>query len=103
MEIIMMPFKGEQTEKKNETPEEKAQMHFTTGIAMSDDKNLFDQAKKEFEIVLKFVPDIKEAHYNAGIMAYRLGQFDEALQHFKKVQEIDSRDTHAKKMIEILE
>lgn len=103
MDIIMMPFKGEQAEKKEETPEEKAQMHFTVGISMSEDKTLYEQAKKEFNLSLKFMPDIKESYYNLGLICYRMGQFDEAYKHFKKVHEIDSKDPHAKKMIEILE
>jgi len=36
-------------------------------------------------------------------MAYRLGSYDESVELFKKVQAVESRDIHAKKMLELLD
>jgi len=103
MEIIMMPFRNPEAAQKDQTPEEKANMHFTLGISMSEDKTLLEQSKNEFMKALKFIPDFKEAEYNIGIMSYKMGSYSEALEHFKKVNSIDPRDLHAKKMIELLD
>ncbi|MDQ7823565.1 MAG: DnaJ domain-containing protein [Candidatus Eremiobacteraeota bacterium] len=103
MDIIMMSFRQGQGEKRNETPEEKAQMHFTQGVLMADDKSLYEQARNEFTFSLKFVPEFREAIYNVGLMNYKMGNFQEALNQFRKCLELESRDLHAKKMIELLE
>ncbi len=103
MDILLMPFRKTDSPKEEQTPEEKAMMHFTLGVSMSEDKDHFEQAKGEFLKALKFVPEFREAIYNAGLMAYRLGSYDESVELFKKVQAVESRDIHAKKMLELLD
>jgi DnaJ-class molecular chaperone len=103
MDILMMPFKKADSPKEDQSPEEKAMMHFTLGVSMSDDKEHFEQAKGEFLKALKYVPDFRESLYNGGLMAYRIGSYDEAIELFKSVLNVESRDIHAKKMLELLD
>jgi DnaJ-class molecular chaperone len=103
MDIILMPFKKADAPQADQTPEEKAQMHFTLGVSMAEDKENYERAKNEFLLAMKFIPDFREACYNAGLLAYRQGHYDEALDIFKKTLQIESRDLHAKKMLELLD
>lgn len=102
MEIIMMPFKGDLEEKKEESSEEKAQVHFTQGVLMAEDSKMLNQAVKEFQETLQLVPGVREAQYNMGIVYYRAGKYREALSCFQKCVEMESRDHLAKKMVELL-
>ena len=103
IEIILMPFKGDKEDKKEQTNEEKANFHFTQGVLMAEDIKMLKSAKTEFESVITSVPGIREAHYNLGLVFYRMGKFSDALGQFKKCLEIESKDNHAKKMITLLE
>ncbi len=103
MEILLMPFKGDKDDKKEQTNEEQANIHFTQGVLMAEDPKMLKQAKIEFESATKLVEGIREAYYNLALVCYRLGKYDEALANFKKCLEIESKDNHARKMISLLE
>lgn len=102
MEILLMPFKGEQEDKNEQTSEEKANFHFTQGVLMAEDVKMLKSAKIEFESAINLVVGIREAHYNLGLVCYRMGKYSEALEQFNKCLEIESKDNHAKKMITLL-
>lgn len=102
MEILKMPFQ-KQEEVQEQTPEEKANIHFTQGILYSGEVSKFTQAKEEFKEVLNIIPDLEEGLYNYAIMCYKLGQFKEALECFKNYSSQYPKDLYAKKMITLLE
>ena len=103
MEILLMPFKGEKEEKEEQTNEEKANFHFSNGVLMAENVTQLPAAKTEFESIVKLVTGVREAHYNLGLVLYRLGRYSEAVKQFKQCLEIESKDNHAKKMIALLE
>jgi tetratricopeptide (TPR) repeat protein len=49
-----------------------------------------EQAKKEFEEELKVDPSNAGAEYVLGEMARQVGQWDEAIQHFRRATELDA-------------
>ena len=102
MEILKMPFQ-KQEEVEVQTPEEKANIHFTQGILYSGEVAKFGQAKDEFKEVLNIIPDLEEGLYNYAIMCYKMGQFKEALECFKNYSSQYPKDLYAKKMITLLE
>lgn len=102
MEIIMMPFKKEE-EAPKETPEEKANLHFTQGVLYAGENKTLAQAKSEFQEVLSIIPDLREAQYNLALVCYKMGDFKEALELFKKYVNEEGRDMFAKKMVSLLE
>ncbi len=104
MEILLMPFKGENKQDQNEPgAEEKTNIHFTQGVLMAEDPKMVTQAKGEFESVVSLMPTLREGLYNLGLVNYRLGKYAEALNNFKKCIEIESKDNHARKMVLLLE
>lgn len=102
MEIIMMPFKKEE-ETNIVSPEELAGSHFTQGVLYAADPNGMEKAKEEFKTVLSSVPDLKEAQYNYAVSCYKLGQYKEAVEAFRKCLDLDAKDILAKKMLSMLE
>lgn len=103
MEILMMPFKKEEQPTEVQTPEEKANIHFTQGILYAGEVSKLVQAKDEFKAVLDIIPDLEEAQYNYAIICYKMGQFKQALECFKKYSSDFPKDALAKRMIAILE
>ena len=63
----------------------------------------FVQAKDEFKAVLDIIPDLEEGQYNYAIMCYKMGQFKQALENFRKYSSAFPKDLQAKKMITLLE
>lgn len=85
------------------TPDPKqADVHFTLGLSMSENESFLDQAKGEFELAIKYDPSHKEAAYNLALANYKMGSFDEARRGFQEVLKLNSKDTHAQKMIALL-
>lgn len=98
-----MPFKKEENTEEIQTPEEKANLHFTQGVLYAGDVATFVQAKDEFKAVLDIIPDLEEGQYNYAIMCYKMGQFKQALECFRKYSTAFPKDLQAKKMITLLE
>ena len=99
----MMPFKKEEQQTEVQSPEEKANIHFTQGILYAGEVSKLVQAKDEFKAVLDIIPDLEEAQYNYAIICYKMGQFKQALECFKTYSSQYPKDLYAKKMIAILE
>lgn len=79
-----------------------ADVHFTLGLSMAEQDNFVEQAHSEFKLAVKFDPTFAEAHYNLGLMDYKLGNFDESRISFQKVLQIQKTDPMSQKMIQLL-
>lgn len=85
----------------NYNPKE-ADMHFALGISLCDNIKFIEQAPNEFKKAIQYDPTHIEAHYNLGIVYYKLGQFEEGIMCFQKILNIDKNDENSKIMIHLL-
>ncbi|MHB2015619.1 MAG: DnaJ domain-containing protein [Candidatus Xenobia bacterium] len=88
-------------EGKND-PRQKAQQHFAMGVSMVDYKSFLEGAKKEFQLSSSLDPEFIDAHYNLGIVCYRLGEYDQAVSALQKVLTLNRNDRDAQTLIQIL-
>jgi len=63
--------------------------------SLCDNIKFLEQAPNEFKKAIQYDPNHIEAHYNLGVVYYKLGQFEEALMCFQKVLTIDKDDEQA--------
>lgn len=97
-------FQGKNsTGKKVELPRNLADK-FSMGVtyATKNDESMLNMAQTEFESVLEKFPDYKDAIFNMAIIQYRLGQFDKALDIFKKLHIQHPDDQDIRKMTTLL-
>ena len=102
LQKLMAPFMKKEAGDAGEPDPKQADVHFTLGLSMSENESFLDQAKGEFELSVKYDPSHKEAAYNLALTNYKLGDFDEARRCFQEVLKINSKDTHAQKMLSLL-
>jgi curved DNA-binding protein CbpA len=103
LERLFSPFRKKtgSNEAARIDPKE-ADTHFTLGLTMAQNSNLYEQAIEEFRVAAKFDPNYTEAFWNLGIVYYRKGLFDEAVVNFQKVIALKKDDILARKMIDLL-
>lgn len=65
-------------------------------------KNEYEEAKKDFEHAIKLNPDFSNARYMLGLVLDKLGSKLEALNHFKRIEELNPENQEIKKIIENL-
>lgn len=63
--------------------EERVALHFRQGVVMLHAKH-HEHALVAFDQVLRFAPEMPEAHVNAGFALVGLGRHDQARAHFEK-------------------
>ncbi|MBI2251283.1 MAG: DnaJ domain-containing protein [Armatimonadetes bacterium] len=104
LERIFSPFMKAD---KNQTPAahldpKQADIHFILGLSMAENEAFYEQARDEFRLAIKFMPQFPEALYNLGLMCYKRGMFEEAIITFQKVLALSKDDQMAYKMINLL-
>lgn len=99
---LLAPFMRKSTDGGSGIDPKQADVHFTLGLSMAENESFLDQAKSEFGLSIKFDPSHREAAYNFALMAYKLGQWDEARVGFQKFLQMSAEDQYAKKMIHLL-
>ena len=104
LERLLSPFlKKAGTGEGSGGPDPKqADVHFTLGLSMAESESFYEQAKGEFKLTLRFDPNHKEAAYNYALMAYKIGEFEEARVQFQRCLQLDPEDQMARKMLSLL-
>ncbi|MEX2671695.1 MAG: tetratricopeptide repeat protein [Phycisphaeraceae bacterium] len=70
--------------------------HVLLGLAEAHIKlGNYRQAVNVLDVLLEEVPDFGTAHERMGLARYRLGAYDQALDHYQRAHELDERDTAA--------
>lgn len=97
---IFFPKKRE----KDEPLSEKGMEHFSMGVTYLThrDEVTLKLAKEEFLAVLKESPNNPEALFNIGLVEYKLGNFQEAREYFKRAKENLKNNTKAIYLLEML-
>lgn len=80
----------------------RAMTHFTMGVTMTEKKEFFEQARAEFAAAMKADPDLLEAAFNYGLMAYKLGDFDQARVGFQRVLQGRPKDAQVRWLLDQL-
>ncbi|MDQ7826630.1 MAG: DnaJ domain-containing protein [Candidatus Eremiobacteraeota bacterium] len=77
---------------------------FTMGITFvaSRKKDSIEAAQEEFKNVTELDPTNPDGHYNLGLTYYLLGDFDKAINTFRKALSLDPKDNDARTMSNIL-
>ena len=70
----------------------KAAQHNEEGI-LAYKRNQWVQAKQHFEAAITAMPSLAEAHYNLGMVLYRLGAVREGDAHFTKAADLAPGNT----------
>lgn len=97
--LLSLFVKVEQKPKKDPA---RAMTHFTMGMTMTEKVAFYGDAKAEFAAAMKADPDLLEAAFNYGLMAYKLGDFNEARIGFQKATRVKPDDSLSRQMLDLL-
>ncbi|MHB2016889.1 MAG: J domain-containing protein [Candidatus Xenobia bacterium] len=78
-------------------------VHVTLGLTLIGTDGLYEQARNEFKLAVRFDPTNRDAVYNLGLCCYKLGDFEEARRHFQRVLALERTDQAALTMLELLQ
>ncbi len=76
---------GPPKEKKDSA--KNAETTFSLGLQFAKNPNMLDQAILQFEAAYKQDPTLHEALFNIGLCYYKKGEFNKALEYFRKFKE----------------
>jgi len=87
--LNISPIKGSHKDLKHNT-DEYAEAFSKLGEFILENENDPDKALKYLNYSLEFEPDFPDAVNNLGAVAWLKGEYDKALEHFKKAHKLDS-------------
>lgn len=71
--------------------------HFQRGVQYFEEKDNWNQAQHEWQQALKYLPGLKNAYFNLGVLFGYQGNFKDSLTALNRVLKIDPADGEAKK------